>query len=326
LIIRGKAYSEDEAKGVLVKPAVRGLLPFGIPDTLGEAYWTRHREEQLVAMTDRQLEAAATAALPIVDQDARFVLDDRRFSTSAEKLRVGIDDQFRAEFAEALEQLAQRWGSEADTVKKLKSLEEAFRKELTRKALNVVCKRFQPQDLNRVRRELRSGFVSYSDVDVRYMRKNGEWEDVPLVIQLVERPDPGATLLSLPVEAKYRLVASAIYSIGRVRLPELLALPMPAKLLAHLLAEVPDKGFRALGDSSILTLLHSENDQVRKASALKCVRALPKTRLRQLLDYYISEDAMRYYNVIHWLDLGLSAPRDRAQRAAKKLIAKLWRA
>ena len=54
--------------------------------------------------------------------------------------------------------------------------------------------------------------------------------------------------------------------------------------------------------------------QVRKASALKCGRALPKTRLRQLLDYYISEDAMRHYNVIHWLHLGLSAPRDRAQQ------------
>jgi hypothetical protein len=145
---------------------------------------------------------------------------------------------------------------------------------------------------------------------VEYFRKFGEWEDIPLIIALVERPDAGRNSLLAFVQdnSKYRAAARAIYEIGRTRFSELLGIPAPGRLLAHLVVQASDRVFRALSDVSITVLLRSENDSVRKAAALKSVRALPKARVAGILTDYLSAEERRYYNVVHWLDLGVSAP------------------
>jgi hypothetical protein len=112
--------------------------------------------------------------------------------------------------------------------------------------------------------------------------------------------------------------------MGRTRLSELLVVPSPGRLLAHLVAEASDKVFRALSDASLTILLGSHDASVRKAAALKCVRALPKGRVTKILADYVSPGQDRYYNVVHWLDLGASAPRDRALLAAEKILTKEW--
>jgi hypothetical protein len=72
-------------------------------------------------------------------------------------------------------------------------------------------------------------------------------------------------------------------------------------------------------DASILALLRSEEDTVRKAAAVKCIRAFPKQRVAKLLADHISGDH-RYYNVLHWLDLGVSAPDGRGKAAAARAM------
>ena len=80
-----------------------------------------------------------------------------------------------------------------------------------------------------------------------------------------------------------------------------------------------------------MEFLRSPAGRTRKAAALKCISALSKTRIARILDDYLSganrghlgrQD--RYYNVIHWLDFGVSAPRDRASVAAKKVLNSEW--
>ena len=46
----------------------------------------------------------------------------------------------------------------------------------------------------------------------------------------------------------------------------------------------------------------------------KCIVSLSKGRIRQLLNQYVSAYDWRYYNVIYWLDLGVSVQRARAGR------------
>ena len=182
--------------------------------------------------------------------------------------------------------------------------------------------------MGRVRSALKSGFVDYSAADVEYLRRFGEWEDIPLIIEAVERPEAGRNrgiLWSALDDSKYRAAARAIYALGRTRLPEVLAMPAPSQLLAHLVAESSDKAFRSLGDASIMLLLRSEAEQVRKSAALKCVRALSKGRVAKLLASYVSGNKFRYYNVVHWLDFGVSTPRVRALLAAENVLNKEWR-
>jgi hypothetical protein len=331
LVSWGKSFSDDEAKMVLVKPAAPrnyGLGgAFGGADSAGEACWNRFREQRMFAMPERELEGQVAGETSIFERTARFVLDDRHFSTRGDTLRRSVDDHFKAEFNEALEKLARDFGNTTDLLDKTRSLEEYVRKNLTRKGLDVICRKSRPQDLGRVRMILKSGFVDYSEADVEYLRKFGEWEDIRLIVASVDRPDSGLNTLlsSFADSAKYRIAARAIYSLGRTRLAELLTMAMPSRLLSHLIVESSDKVFRVLSDTSLSPLLFSEDDGVRKAAALKCVRSLPKTRLKAILEDYVSGERQIYYNVVHWLDLGVSAPRHRAVLAAEKVIAKVWR-
>ena len=99
---------------------------------------------------------------------------------------------------------------------------------------------------------------------------------------------------------------------------------MPSELLARAVHSLSDKEFKTLSDEQIGGLLLSESDRVRKITALKCVRSFPKKRLIKTLQDYVAGEKRRYYNVVHWLDLGVSAPKEVALRSATKVLAREW--
>lgn len=174
-----------------------------------------------------------------------------------------------------------------------------------------------------VRAVLKSGAVLYSACDVEYLRKYGEWVDIPLILSAVERPNYGASLLLFGEDSHFVTAAKAIYQIGKSRLGDLLKMTSPPPLTSKIIKESSDKNFRALDDSIIHNLLLSEHDVVRKATAIKCIRSLKKSRLESILANYTEADNYRYYNVIHWLDFGISVPRDRSMQVAGRLLAKM---
>jgi hypothetical protein len=155
------------------------------------------------------------------------------------------------------------------------------------------------------------------------MRRFGEWEDIPLIVDAVQRPNGGSSSLLSPgteVSTKYARAARVILAIGRGRLAELISNRLPALLLARIIVEASDREFRMLDDNSIDLLLHSEDESARKATALKCIRALSKRRVARILTSYIALGQTYYYNVVHWLDLSVSAPSGRARSAANKAL------
>jgi hypothetical protein len=92
-----------------------------------------------------------------------------------------------------------------------------------------------------------------------------------------------------------------MYKIGRTRLPDLLDIPMPSRLLTYLIVQLGKSAMVSLPDSALQSLFRHKDDLVRKAASLMCVKFLPKRRLEKLLSAYLSGDQW-YYNVIHWLD------------------------
>ncbi|MBE0627123.1 MAG: hypothetical protein IH606_20175 [Burkholderiales bacterium] len=330
LVDAGRPFSDGEAKMVLAGPArsrglIGSLMTLGSYDPEVDRRFEQFRRQRLHSLSDRELEEAATES-SIFDQEEEFVLAERHFSLRGEELRRRVDDQYNARFSREIEKTVEISGSaEAELVKKTRSLESYTRKELTRRGLDIICRQADPSDLERVRATLRSGFVDYSATDIEYLRRFGEWEDIHLIIEAVKRPEAGShrsILGSALDDSKYRDAARAINTLGRNRLAEVLAMLAPSELLVQLVAGIPDKAFRSLNDAAIMLLLRSEAEQVRKFAALKCVRALSKRRLSKLLAAYMSPNQFRYYNVVHWLDFGISTPRDRASPAAKKLLNK----
>ena len=221
-------------------------------------------------------------------------------------------------------ELTTRYGEESKLVKDTRGLEEFVRKGFTRQALDIVCEVSASEHLGLVRRAVEGNFVDYSPLDLKYLQKHGEWKDIPLVIAITKKTESGASLVGSGYREKYRLAAKVMYAIGKERLRQLLEHEMPKQLLTQLILELSDKSFRLLSNQQLKKLLLDTDDSVRKACALKAVRSLAKKRLTQVLIDYLESEDKRFYNVIHWLDLGVSVSHEIAKRAANKVISKEW--
>jgi hypothetical protein len=322
LVQLGRHFSIDDAKKILVKPQQGYSSLIGGIDIAGEDCWKQFRKERFERMTNRELEEAASE-WSIYDPDAYFALVRCQFQSRGDDLRQSVADRFKSEFVKHIDSLTNRYG-DTDLVEKTKELENHVRETLTRKSLDVICERGDCRDLRLVREIIKDGSIGFSQNIVEYLKRFGEWDDIPFIIASLERYRPSLNLLLRSNDEIYAAIAHSIYAMGRQRLAELLAMPAPAQLTAQLIVVASDTMFRGLTNETIITLFLSEFATVRKSAALKCVRALSKTRITKLLEAYISGDGQRYYNVIHWLDLGVSAPKDIGKAAAEKAIRKEW--
>jgi hypothetical protein len=321
LIDKGRSFSDDSVKNILVKPRVLGLLSLAMSEDRGDACWRCFCQRRMEVMPDQELQNATSGSW-IASGDALFAWHERHFDSLGDTLRDAVKDNFVTTYTKALEDAAGKFGAQIAT--EIKEVEESLRKDLTQRGLDIICRKGSAQDLGLVRDAIRSGFLDYSDVQVKYLERFGEWEDISLIIASIERRESGNSLLWSPDKSRYAIAACAIYTIGRDRLNELLVLPMPAQLLSYLVAEASDKLFQQVNGATILGLFQSDLVQVRKAVALKCIRSLPKRRLKDLFDDYVSGNERIYYNVVHWLDFGASVPHDIAVRGAVKVAASQW--
>jgi hypothetical protein len=324
LLAGGRSYSVDQAEAVLVRknqpPTGGGLLSLRQTDTEGEAVLERFTEQFLGGLTVAQLEEEARSS--IFDQHAYFALTLRDFRLRGDALRKTVADRFVDRFESLLEEMPRRYGAQAELIEKTRSLGKHLRSRFTREGLDIICSKLDAVDLPLVRSMLASGDVEFSAADLRYLAKFGQWCDIPLVIASLARPEYGlkyTSMLSIARSSKYEEAAGTLHALGKHRLNDLLGITMPGKLMARIIPLLSNKAFQGLSDAEIFLLLRSEDEGVRKAASLKCVRVLPRRRLKQILDVYMSADHC-YYNVIHWLDFGLSVPRDRMLRAVAKLV------
>lgn len=324
LVASGRNYSVEQAKDVLVRkgPAQtgRGFLAMSQTDLDGEAVLERYAEQHFDSLSIAQLEEKAKLA--IFDQNAYFALVRRDFGLRGDDLRKAVANEFVDRFELLLQEMARQYGTQTDLIEKIRSLAQYLRSRFTREGLDIICSRLDPTDLLLIRSKLESNDVNYSATDLRYLAKFGQWCDIPLVIASIERPEYGrkyASLFSTASSTKYADAAHTLYALGKHRLADLLATPMPAYLLAHIILLVPDRVFQGLDNAVILSLMRSEDENLRKWAALKSVRAFPRRKVKQFLDEYLAANQF-YYNVIHWLDFGLSVPRNRMLRGAMKVL------
>lgn len=321
LVERGQSFTDDEAKKILVKPQGGGFFGGGRigTDTAGEACWERFRAQRMRRMKFRELEQVAISS-NIFDRSAEFVLIERQFSTRGGSLRKAVENHYKAEFAAKLEELEKKQGDDPSLMAGTKGFEEILRKGFTLRGLELICNKRAPKDVDLVRDVLSSGFVSCPKSGFEYLQKYGEWDDIPLIITAYTHSTAGLSIaqqLSIDNE-KLEAASRAIYNLGKARFEELLNIPMPYSLLSRVIFESSQTVFVALSNSTLLELLNSDDHVVRKVVALSCIRALPKRRLVECLDEYLLSDDYRYYNVIHWLDFGVSIPGARARPAASR--------
>jgi hypothetical protein len=325
----GKSLADDEVKKILIpvqKQGRSGLLGLGIAagsDKAGEDLFHQYQLDVLKRLSEAELEKRVGESL-IYDDAAYFALADRYFRNRADELRRDVDDRFSAYFEERIRRMEATFGDNAaarDFVKKARDLESYVRKELTRQGLNVLCTAQKPEDLQRIRANLRDGYAGASKLDAEYLGRHGEWADIPMLAN-AKGPRLGVTLLTSLSDEEFEVeVAMAITSIGKKHsISDLLSLEMPAAILKKIIELCSESRFASISRDTLLALFNHESAEVRKAAVVLSVRAFRAKRIKTILREYVVSDNYRYYNVIHWLDLGASMRRNEARKVARAAV------
>lgn len=246
LMQSGRTYSEEEGRKILVRQASRGLLG-GFGTAVGEAQFTRFQRLVRASMSEEDLKESVKHA-SIYDRSAECALFERRFAKDSATLVGLVDDRYKKAFTNALAEMASRYGEESQLVKGAKGLEEFVRGRFVRDALDVVLRKSDAKALTFVRKHLADSSLAYSDHDLEFLGKYGEWQDIPLIVALVGRYAQGESLLSIGDGKKARLAAKALHRIGKARTGELLSIEMPPELLARLIHGLSEKAFKMLSD------------------------------------------------------------------------------
>lgn len=326
----GRSFTEEEAKKILVRlqqqpgPGFPGMIAGLGSDRKGEELFTQYQMERLKKLPEGELTRKVGSSLMYNDA-AYFARVESYFTTHAKELRRDIDDTFKAYFEERIrrdEAFYNRLLAGEDWAKKFKdqdrNLEDFHRKRLTRQGLDILCRMGKHEDLQRIRGNLQGGYAGASKADAEYLEKYGEWTDILMLANVKMTMLSGSLAPVADYEDFQGEVAKAALSISREHpASALFSLELPAVILKKTLELCPESRFLNISDDTLFGLLNHESPDVRKAASIKAVEAFSANRIKVILHEYVSSGEYRYYNVMHWLDLGASMPRDEALKVAR---------
>lgn len=326
LIDAGKPQTDEQAKSILQNGDRKPSL-FSLGGISSQSYFEQYRHSATMSLPVSELERLADLPDLIFDRYPYFSLVEKQFSKRGEQLRREIDDGFENFIQHKIDAITRLVGEGSDTANRLKNLKKGIASEFVEAGISLLCKKSRPEDIGRIRKALRDeGPTSSFPRDlVIFIGRRGEWSDIKIIIEKSVLVDyKNFSLLSDVASDKNLVCANAILSIAKGRLPEVVRLEMSSDLLAAVVAYCADKEFKSLGDDAILSLLSHEADAVRRAVALKLMRCSSRDRVRGILSRYLSTRETWYYNVVHWLDMCISIPRDRVLSATEKTLAMHW--
>lgn len=301
----GRVLSESEAKAMFAKVSKPNLLVRpGSMDSYAEKLYDRFRRKRLAFLKNHEVEILIRDEA-IYSLNAYFELLQRQLRVRIIELREIVEDGARKFFDAQVDRMREKYGGDSDLATFDDTVSSYLRTKFLRRAVDILCDHGDSSDISRIRRCLIEDELPYSDHIIRFLGRFGEWKDVEVVLALSE--GRGEDL---------DLIVSAVFRLGRGRLTELVEINMPDRLFSILIKKISDRDFRNFSGKLLLRLMRNKSDVVRKAVVIRCVRSLPKIKLSKLMADYLSGDKVAYYNVVHWLDFGVSMSRARAMCAA----------
>lgn len=318
----GRQFTQDEVKNILVplqKNPGFGLASYH-SDKKGEELFERYNLESLKKYSEAELTMKIEASR--VFQDAPyFARAERYFVKYAKELRRDVDDTFSTYFEARMQRTKTIIGdipTSEDVLKETRDLGDFHRKNLTRKGLDILCRVGKREDFERIKNNLEGDNAGASRADAEYLGKNGEWADIPLIAN-INVPKLGDTLLTQTDDEDFvSEIAKAMLRMSRGHsVSKLFSLEIPAIILKKTIELCAESRFSKISQEALFRLLDHDSADVRKVASIKVVRTFAKKQIKSILNAYVGRDKFRYYNVIHWLDLGVSMPRDEARKVAR---------
>lgn len=310
LASKGIELEEALVKKALIKQEGMGLLSLRSDDRFFRDYKLR----TLTTKSYDQARAAVAAAGPLDYLEVR-ALAIKHWSKAGNEIRNWLDDGFEKYFSEKVDSISRRI-SDVKLIADLKSLSSMTRTLLVAGALDGLCLAGRAEDLALVRQSLDHFDVEFHESIIDYFKTHGEWEDITRLLKIGSRGDNYASLLSLGYHQHAREIASAVLRIGSCGIADLLSIELPQPIRCSILAQLSKTQLSSMDDNLILQEFRNVDELCRKVLALQCVLCFSKKRLTVLLKKYFDSGSNRFYNVVHWLDCGISASRTDSRNVA----------
>jgi hypothetical protein len=308
------SLSEDEAKVIVMKDKSKSTSE-------EDAVWEKIQPQILAAMDVDELERKSSRHLPLIP-DAYIELCRRDVELHRADLTRNLFDKYEDFYTVRMRSWADATNGDSEAVlKQFESLKSHIINGFVRKSLAVLVEKKSKKDILVVRSTLKDPMVIPIMADLEYFYLYGEWQDVSLVTDMVDRfrPAGGKTILSgYGVSPEVQALAvKTILKLGKNRLADVLELDCSYRIKRHLISSIKDKEFASIGEDVILGILKNIDADVRKHCSLKCAKTYSKAKLGSLLEKYNNEE-QSYYNVIYWLDFGLYGTKDQIKSVCGK--------
>lgn len=297
----GTPLDREVLKSVLTRESRGfGLMPLMETDT---TYLDQYDSNRLAELSMLELEQRINKAGVFVHRELSVVYSKFRSQTQAE-IRTNLADDFLSHFAARVELVKNMLGLNDESVRKTMDLSSFERNKLRNSALSALCALSKKSDLDLVRTVIDRGEIESSECVIRYLSRFGDWSDVNRILKMKMKFTGHIDFFALASDPFADVKADAIIALGQKRIADVLELTMETYLRVRVLKKLSQQTLSGLEDGILLRELDHKEDLCRKVFALRCVQSLPKVRLTALLNKYVRGERHRFYNSVHWLDLG----------------------
>ncbi|MEP1572797.1 DUF4062 domain-containing protein [Roseibium album] len=284
-----------------------GINPFRAKEK-DATYYEQYLSNRLAELDYKQLREKVNEVGVFAEKEL-FAMYSKYKSKTQNEIRRNLNDGFKNFFNEHIKKGVDTGRYDDDFLSKISKLEEFIRAQLCSNSLSVLCKLKKEKDLPLIRKIVDEFDVNENEDILQYFARFGDWSDIDRIVNIKDETVGGTSLLSMRSTTKFpSQKASAIISIGRDRIADVLALELENTIKVSLAKQLPNKSISSLDIEILLRELNREEQDYRAIFALRCAQSLPKSRIKSLIDRYVGSDDYRYYNSIHWLDLALSLP------------------
>lgn len=306
----GEELDNDIVKKALTLEIQASRLGFGMLQRkeMDETYHERYLSNRLAELDFKVLKAKVEEAGVFHDRELS-VLYSKYSSKLQNDIRKNIEDCFKGYFQAVVQKEVESGWADPNMVSKIKKIETFYRKNLCTLALNALCSLEKTQDLNIVRKTVDEIEVDATASILKYLARFGDWSDIERVKKLGDYTNERTGLLGFQKTKLPDHKAATIFALGKARIADMLELDLDRTIRKSLTKQLPKKTFVNLSDDILMRELNRDDDEYRVVFALLCVRSLSKQRIISLLNQYVDSNDHRYYNTVHWLDLGASLPR-----------------
>jgi len=307
-------FSLSDARNIIVKPKKPGLL-FSDRDFEGEQHLDRYNH---LILTDKSYKDLLFLRdnENIYKNSALFAAYDKYYKLLNVEIAENLDDNYDNYFKGKISKINDNAAIPDD------KLEKFIKKEMVQKTVEIISRKLDNKIIGKIRNKIDEFNLEFSLSIIKYLEKFGAWDDVARIIKLCSNfPFRSFNMFAdYDRSTDYSYSAKAILKLSRGRLGDLFALDIPANLLKFIYKEMSNTVIAKFDDHKIITMLNNQDESVRKILSLKLITSVTKARLKKIVDTYINSNQAYYYNVVFWLDLGLSSSEARRKNIAQKAM------